>query len=96
MVELSFGRYLSSPLYVTTTVLSPTVSPGTSTLITPSFIPMVLLNSLPIVIVTLPVASPVTVMLTTATSPKVMFSTFTAISAFALLTLKLSEAVAFS
>ena len=95
-VELSPGRYFPSPLYVTFTVLLPTVSPGTSTLITPSVIPTVLLNSSPTVTVTLPVASAVTVMFMTATSPRVMFSTFTVMFAFVLLTLKLPDAEASS
>ena len=94
VVVLLFGRYFPSPLYVTTTVLSPTASPGTATVTTPSVMPTVLLNSSPIVTVTLPVAPGVTVMFMTAASPSVMLSAVTATSAFVLLTLNVPDASA--
>ena len=57
------------------------------TLITPSIRPTVCLYSSPIVMVTFPVALTITVILTTATSPKVMFSTLTVMLEGTLLTL---------
>ena len=75
--ELPLDRYTLSPLYVTVTVLSPTVRPGTRTLILPSTTPTVLLNSFPTLTVTLPVAPSITVILTNATPPKLMSSTST-------------------
>ena len=86
------GRYLSSPLYVTVTVLSPTDKPGTTTLNLPPTTPTVLLNSFPILIVTLPVAPAVTVILTTATSPRVISAASTLIVEFTLFTLNAASA----
>ena len=71
------GRYLPSPLYVTLTVLSPTVNPDTAILILPSVTPTVCSYSSPILMVTFPVAPSITVMLINATSPTVMSSTLT-------------------
>ena len=90
VAEASLGKKTLSPLYVTTTVLSPTVNPGTITLNSPSTTPTVAVYSVPICMVTLPVAFVITVIFTAATSPTVIFATLTVTEDASLFTLNIS------
>ena len=85
------GKNVPSPLYFTSTVLSPAVNPGTFTVIMPSTMPTVCVNSSPILMVTFPVAFELTVMFMTATSPREMLSTSTVTVDWTLDTLKLAS-----